>query len=105
MNSPSNVDKQLLNSVKSVNSGSTIRRMNMHKEEAYESLLFGQSVASPISNSVNDFYINHISPKEGVDRQQKGFILNNGLDIHEDFASDASDDKKLSMKKATYEMD
>ena len=31
--------------------------------------------------------------------------MSNGLDINEDFASDASDDKQHRMKKATYEMD
>jgi len=31
--------------------------------------------------------------------------MNNGLNIDEDFASDASDEKMKSMKKVTYEMD
>ena len=67
--------------------------MHQHKEETFEKLLFADSVASPISESVDEFYLNQISPKEGIDRQNKNAVMNNGLDINEDFASDASDDK------------
>lgn len=33
------------------------------------------------------------------------FDSNGGLDLYEDFISDASDDEQNRMKKATYEMD
>ena len=79
--------------------------MKKLKDTAYENILFGESVASSISNSVDEFYMNQISPKEGVDRQTKNHVMNNGLNIDEDFASDASDEKMKSMKKVTYEMD
>ena len=78
--------------------------MRLHKEKTFDQLLFTDSVASPISNSVDEFYLNQISPKEGFERNQVG-VMQNGLDINIDFASDASDEKKQRMKKATYEMD
>ena len=58
-------------------------------------------MASDISDSLNDFNLNQIS----ASRQDDDHDLTQGLDLNEDFASDASDDKKKSMKKATYEMD
>ena len=66
--------------------------MHQHKEETFDKLLFADSVASPISESVDEFYMNQVSPKEGIDRQNKNAVMTNGLDINEDFASDASDD-------------
>ena len=42
-----------------------------------------------------------ISPRHGGEDPD----LINGLDINEDFCSDASDEQKGRMKKATYEMD
>ena len=43
-----------------------------------------------------------ISPKDGP-VNDPDFIT--GLDINEDFVSDASNEQKGRMKKATYEMD
>ena len=78
--------------MKSPRSDSSAHRMHLHKDETFEKLLFADSVASPISESVDDFYLNQISSKEGVDRHNKNAVMENGLDINEDFASDASDD-------------
>ena len=79
--------------------------MNLCKEKTFDRILFTDSVASPISGSVDEFYNRQISPKDGIDALNKNAILGNGLDINEDFASDASDEKKKRMKKDTYEMD
>ena len=67
--------------------------MHLYKDKTFDKLLFADSVASQISESVDEFYMNQISPKEGFERQNKKLVMNNGLDINEDFASDASDDK------------
>ena len=77
---------------KSVNSDSTARRMNLCKEKTFDRILFTDSVASPISGSVDEFYNSQISPKDGVDALDNNAILG-GLDINEDFASDASEEK------------
>ena len=53
---------------RSPRSDSSVHRMHQHKEETFEKLLFADSVASPISESVDEFYLNQISPKEGIDR-------------------------------------
>ena len=73
----------------SLNSNGSVKRMGMLKESTFDQLLFAESLASPKSES-----------KSGGGRQRftglantKNLHVHSGLDLHEDFVSDADSDK------------
>ena len=81
-------------------SGSTMRRMRLLKSQQFDKLVTDRSLPSIGSRSLQQ--LSKSAAKLGLPRQMAS---TGGLDLYEDFVSDASDDAKNRMKKATYEMD
>lgn len=74
--------------------------MNVYKEERYDKILFAESVASLGSQSQRE-----VQQVQGLANNLKNFTVHSGLDVNEDFMSDAGSEQEHGWKKATYEMD
>ena len=79
--------------------------MQKQKGKAFDSLLNANSVES--LSHCEEFPADELTQSAAIlaDADVKRPELMTGLDINEDFVSDASSEHKLRMKKVQYEMD
>lgn len=62
-------------------------RMNVYKEKRYDKILFAESAASLGSQSQRE-----MQQIQGLSNNLKNFTVHSGLDLNEDFMSDAGSD-------------
>ena len=72
--------------------------MGVMKSKMLDKLIKDESLASLNSGQQNRL-------NQSINHPNIAQVEDGGLDIHEDFMSDASEETKIKMKKATYEMD